>query len=555
MNTAIEDFLREYKRSRDYYAKVASLCEERLTALLKSANIRAITSSRAKKIASLKDKLAERSNNRAADGVPPYADNTDILTNIRDLAGARVALYFPADMQRASEIISANFIDTQSPKQFPLSTATRAGKRFLGYVATHHRVKLPASADDDDSRYGDAVCEIQIASVLMHAWSEVEHDLEYKQLYDAVSSEESALLDQLNGLVIAGEIALSQLQDAMKRRLKSKNDSLRDHYDLANWLLSVESEARPGREIRNVGDADYGYRFLKLLHMTSIQSLQQLKGKLVQNLAVDGRDDTLADTLRDLLLLEDPANAALLQIARDDTREAQGESIASTEKQIGAFIKSWVEFDWLLQIAAMLNGQIIRSPRMASRFAQLVLPATLRAVHDRFRRLRNSVVHHPADNILQLDTVVRDFDSFTNEAITAMFSDNALGYKDWLSGEPPQLHVRVLAAFGSPESELVCVALGLEGDDQQHTQSRAILHIQNVTYRALYVLALNNNVWGRVRKPTDAHVEPFTSRLIFAFSLPGFIINDELKRASVTRLTISMDGARVSCQFELSRAT
>ena len=48
----------------------------------------------------------------------------------------------------------------------------------------------------------------------MHAWSEVEHDLVYKPLNGTLSEEELAILDELNGLVLAGEIALERLHIA-----------------------------------------------------------------------------------------------------------------------------------------------------------------------------------------------------------------------------------------------------------------------------------------------------------------------------------------------------
>lgn len=62
-----------------------------------------------------------------------------------------------------------------------------------------------------EKRYAVARVEVQVASVLMHAWSEVEHDLVYKPLQGGLSTEEYAILDELNGLVMAGEIALESV--------------------------------------------------------------------------------------------------------------------------------------------------------------------------------------------------------------------------------------------------------------------------------------------------------------------------------------------------------
>ncbi len=49
----------------------------------------------------------------------------------------------------------------------------------------------------------------------MHSWAEVEHDLVYKPINGKLSDEEYAILDEINGLVLSGEIALERLQKAM----------------------------------------------------------------------------------------------------------------------------------------------------------------------------------------------------------------------------------------------------------------------------------------------------------------------------------------------------
>ena len=55
----------------------------------------------------------------------------------------------------------------------------------------------------------------------MHAWSEVEHDLVYKPMQGTLSEEELAILDELNGLVLTGEIALERLQAAGNERIQN----------------------------------------------------------------------------------------------------------------------------------------------------------------------------------------------------------------------------------------------------------------------------------------------------------------------------------------------
>ena len=75
----------------------------------------------------------------------------------------------------------------------------------------------------------------------MHAWSEVEHDLIYKPLQGALSDEELSILDELNGLVLTGEIALERLQSAGNERIKNKETTFTSQYDLASYLYNYLS--------------------------------------------------------------------------------------------------------------------------------------------------------------------------------------------------------------------------------------------------------------------------------------------------------------------------
>lgn len=89
----------------------------------------------------------------------------------------------------------------------------------------------------------------------MRAWSEVEHDLVYKPLQGMLSDEEYAILDELNGLVLSGEIALERLQRAGVLRASTHGRSYANHYDLAVSLLDL---ARTNLSVEEVSDASMG---------------------------------------------------------------------------------------------------------------------------------------------------------------------------------------------------------------------------------------------------------------------------------------------------------
>jgi ppGpp synthetase/RelA/SpoT-type nucleotidyltranferase len=238
----IEQFLARYRKEYDHYSAVARLSQSLLESALASAGIRAMVTSRAKEEGRLEQKI--RSRNEDA----PYVAVEEIFDKIVDLAGVRVALYFPGDTDRAGKIIEENFdLQAEGMRKFPQGNDERPGKRFSGYSATHYRVTPKKSILDDSSlRYAATRIEIQVASVLMHAWAEVEHDLGYKPPSDPLSEQEQSILDQLNGMVIAGEIALEQLQRAGELRVSAANRRFSNQYDLAAHLLSKLAEKSDG---------------------------------------------------------------------------------------------------------------------------------------------------------------------------------------------------------------------------------------------------------------------------------------------------------------------
>ena len=205
--STISQFIENYKQNILHYESVGRLTEDLLSEALSAAGIRAIVTSRIKHPNRLLSKVMERNKHRAL----PYQTIQEIYDDIADLIGLRVSLYFPGDRKNVDQVI-CDLFQVSEIRQFPIHTASYTfHRRFPGYCATHYRVFVQNSVR----------IEIQVASVLMHAWSEVEHDLVYKPTQGELSDEELSILDELNGLVLTGEIALERLQKAGMNRNQS----------------------------------------------------------------------------------------------------------------------------------------------------------------------------------------------------------------------------------------------------------------------------------------------------------------------------------------------
>lgn len=257
----IEDFITRYRKEYDFFDQSARLVAQTLEANLLAAGIRSRVTSRARSVGRLEAKVRQRA------PMKQYTSINGIYDDIVDLAGARVELYFPAERLQVEGIIKGLFHVVGNIKEFPRdsSEASEAyNRRFSGYWATHYRVHLRETAlSDVQKRYAEARIEIQVASVLMHAWSEVDHDLAYKPLQGELSTEEYSILDELNGLVMAGEIALERLQRAGEARVAAGERVFTSHFDLAAHLLNAAGAAlRAPAAITAIGRVDLLFELL-----------------------------------------------------------------------------------------------------------------------------------------------------------------------------------------------------------------------------------------------------------------------------------------------------
>lgn len=238
----IDAFVKLYKHEFEYFDKVADEVHDQLSEALQEAGIRAIVTYRAKKPRKLKGKLLKRNETKN------YQSFQDIYDDVVDLAGVRVALYLPNDRTAVGQLIEQRFTRMRAPKNFPEDRAPGDG---IGYVATHYLVRLkPESLHKDEYQYADTNVEIQVASVLMHAWAEVTHDLLYKPEKGTLTPEEIAMIDDLNRVVQEGEAVLEKLQQSVESRSR---ENLR--FELAAALtklakrLETQSKGRATRRI------------------------------------------------------------------------------------------------------------------------------------------------------------------------------------------------------------------------------------------------------------------------------------------------------------------
>ncbi|MEU7571556.1 RelA/SpoT domain-containing protein [Micromonospora sp. NPDC049240] len=385
----IDEFIARYTKEYDFYEQAGRLAARELQGTLQVEGIRSIVTYRAKSRDGLKGKCRKREQKNG-----PYSTVEEIFEDIPDLVGVRVALYFPGEHKQVDGIVRRLF-DIQLTRHFPENRKQPPGKRFSGYGATHYRVQLnEQDLGETEKRYAIARIEIQVASVLMHAWSEVEHDLLYKPLTGHLSEDEFAILDELNGLVLAGEIALERLQRASERRVSISGRRFENHFDLAVHLLSLVP-ARLNQPVNEagLGRVDLLFDLATRLELNTPDELSPYLGALHNDLETR----PLAEQIIDALLAENPYYYEIYREIRERrllTRYASNADRGDAATQIGNFLMHWIELEHLAKNFIPMperRKHIMPNSHTLRHFG--LLPPEMIMEFEWVRQLRNRLVH------------------------------------------------------------------------------------------------------------------------------------------------------------------
>ena len=356
----ISEFIDDYKSKINHYEHLAQTCAYQCESALKRQGLRALVTSRAKRLDSLTSKVENRNKDKA------YQSIEEIYEDIVDLAGVRIALYFPGDREEIDTFIRSHFTVDQV-KDFPeaLRHPGAYQKRFLGYVGRHYRLRLkPETLPPVDQHLAHYVIELQVGSVLMHAWAEVEHDLVYKSTEGFLSQEEYAILDELNGLMHAGEIALERLQTAVKRRINTERQPFSNHYELSSYLYDLTRKASHRADFEPfIGRTDVLFHFLRAIGLNSVPALKPV----LQKCNLGSMKQPLAQQIVDRILQSNPDhysafNEARIAVGRSDPYGAPQEyaSYFSGPDSVGSFMRQWIASEQVAGdvLSSVLNGEL-----------------------------------------------------------------------------------------------------------------------------------------------------------------------------------------------------
>lgn len=266
-----------YQKVHSYYSGLAEVMKRILIESIKNRKI--LTHSvegRAKDPLSFGKKAAKPSENDP--NLPRYPNP---LSDIKDMAGIRIITYFPSTQVDIDKMIEAEFrIIEKSDKGAELIEEDKFGYKSIHYLVKIHkkRASLP-----EYSQYADSIAEIQVRTILQHAWAEIEHDIQYKSS-SIIPPEIHRRFSSLAGLLEIADREFQGIQDDDRKQRESDASKIQDG-DLENVLITPNSlkiflDKRFGPDGR-LSDFSYEWtvRLLKKLGFSSLSQIETCIGE------------------------------------------------------------------------------------------------------------------------------------------------------------------------------------------------------------------------------------------------------------------------------------
>lgn len=208
------------------------------------------------------------------------------LWAVTDLLGLRVITYFEDAVDRVG-----NLLEARMPVDFGHSTDKRRREPTeFGYRSLHYVCRI-----DDGSFPEHARFEIQVRTVLEHAWAEIEHDLGYKAT-EEVPALTRRRLNRLAGLLELADqefVAIRRELDTYARGLPARIEAAGDSVQLDRLslvaLLDCDEVKALDRAIAVVLDKALGEEpffpdyLLKLLAWSGIRTVAEARSGILEH--------------------------------------------------------------------------------------------------------------------------------------------------------------------------------------------------------------------------------------------------------------------------------
>ena len=238
MNLKSRLILEDYKKQRDDFVQLGDVVHTMLSDITKELGLTVLAiEHRVKEERSLAGKLERK------------GDSYNTLEDITDILGCRVICFLADEIDKIGKKVEERFVvdwENSSDKRAIIKADA------FGYLSLHYICSLPFG-----EKWPDAICgkkfEIQIRTILQHAWSAIEHDIGYKSDF-GVPRDISRQFARLAGLLELADDEFVRARDKMygytediRQRIKTD-----DAADVSISMISLKEYVLHNQKMQNL---------------------------------------------------------------------------------------------------------------------------------------------------------------------------------------------------------------------------------------------------------------------------------------------------------------